>query len=138
MTAKTLPVFTPAGSFDFTKLSNFVPPERTLERPEFTWLDAPSSFYLAYENILSQEACKRRKPAEMEFARVRDESMTDETHDAIRSALFMADVFDKPYIDEALSVVETHGASHFFWLSTVISGRRGAVAYVKDNTFYVL
>jgi hypothetical protein len=127
--------FTPAGSFDFTKLSNFVAPENTLSRPGFTWHDAPSSFYLPMEYIISQEACERRRPEELEFKRVRDESMTAEIHDAMRTALFMADIF-RDEMPEVLRVIQAHGATHFFWLSTIVSGRRGAVAYVKDNTFF--
>ena len=136
MTTIQPPVFTPAGSFDFTKLSNFIAPENTLARDGFTWNDAPSSFYLPMAHIISQEACERRRPEEIEFKRVRDESMTAEIHDAMRTALFMADIF-RDEMPEVLTILEAHGASHFFWLSTIVSGRRGAVAYVKDNTFYI-
>lgn len=129
------PAFTPAGSFDFTKLSNFIAPENTLARAGSTWHDAPSTFYRAMPNIITQEACERRDPSELEFKRVRDESMSDEVHDAMRTAFFMADLF-REEMPEVLRVIEAHGASHFFWLSTIISGRRGAIAYVKGNTFY--
>lgn len=135
-TATTKPSFTPAGSFDFTKLSNFIAPENTLALPGSTWHDAPSSFYLPMTNIISQEACERRRPEELEFKRVRDESMTNEVHDAMRTVLFMADIMPE-WQAEARRVIEAHGASHFFWLSTIITGRRGAMAYVKDNTFFV-
>lgn len=132
------PAFRDCAGYDFKALSNFVPPERTLSRPEFTWLNAPSEFYSHGECVLFQECCERRKPEEMEFARVRDESMAAKIHDALRTVLCMADMLPE-WTAKALPLVEAHGATDFFRLSTVTTRRSSwDIAYVKNNTLFTL
>lgn len=132
------PAFRDCTGFDFTALSNYVPPERTLQDDSRSWNNALSTFYTAGQTLLSQEGSRRDKPQEMEFARVRDEEMSDELHDALRAVLCMADIMPE-WAQETAPLVAAHGATAFFRLSTITT-RRGCfdVAYVKNNTLYTL
>lgn len=124
-------------------LSNYVPPERTLARPENTWINARSTFFEVSESgsILFENACERRKPNELEFERVYCPDMTDEIRHAIRmvgdggslSKLLGEDVGTYEKIARDFGITKTYHLSR-------VTTRRGSwdYAFVRNNALHVL
>lgn len=130
--------FTEPRSFDFTKLSNYIPPEQTLYRPEYNYRNAPSLFWRIRDGFIYSDSCERTEPSEVEIKRVYDESYTDGIHDAIRTVLLMSDLFPE-CMEADMKTVKEHGATAFFRVSSITTGRGSwDIAYVKNNNLFEL
>ena len=105
-------------AFDFTKLTNYIPPEATLSDQNKTWADRKSGFYTLYSSFINEESCVRRRPDELEFS-IADVHLNDRQIDTLRSWAY-------PHAELEPSESKTIrllGAEFFFRYRTIITPR---------------
>lgn len=104
--------------FDFTKLTNYIPPEATLSGQNKSWADRKSGFYTLYSTFISEGACDRRNPDELEFG-LPDVQLDERQVDALRSWAF-------PYAEidpHEIGTIQDLGVEAFFRYRTIITPR---------------
>lgn len=121
------------ATFDFTKLDNYLPPERTREHENATWIDSVSYFVDVGEYFITADRCRREKPTDLEFDRVKS-CITPDQHDAMYS-LYAYSLGSK----KDMKIVEAIGLSAVFKRRSLIC-RRGEwkLACVMNNTLFML
>jgi hypothetical protein len=129
MTATKPISYTSAKEFDFTTLDNYVPPEKTLQEFNRTWMDKKSAFYSRRYGFINSEACVRRAPDEIEI-RCEEWPFTDEQLDALRTVV--CDVLEPE--EAELTLVRDMGITHYFRYNTIVTPRgHFGLAVVRDN-----
>lgn len=114
--------------FDFTKLTNYIPPEATLAGQNKSWVDRKSGFYSLYSSFINEGACDRRSPDELEFG-LADAKLNETQVDALRSWVFPYSELDHHEGD----TIRDLGVEFHFRYRTIITRDIPGLAVVINN-----
>ena len=126
--------YTSPLEFDFTKLTNYIPPEATLTGQNKTWAGRKSGFYTLYSSFINEESCVRRSPDELEFS-LAEVRLNDRQAGALRSWAF-------PYAElepRESKTIRLLGAEFFFRYRTIITPRdvSGLAVVINNQLVFV-
>lgn len=125
--------------YDFTKLDNYIPIEKTLEAQNETWNTSKSQFYSLFVWGIYADRCVRDKPQQLEFSNAPYLTIEDWQLDAFSSIKFdycCPDIM--PPSKEEIEFIS--GIKDFVWFryfSIIHSGKgTGGMAGIVNNNLY--